>query len=92
MGTIYTKNGRPVQVSGDHVHSRSGTYVGRLNGKYLFSRTGHYLATLDGNRLVYRSTDSARVGSPTANADRAGSGAADSAGSGLWGDEPNIPD
>ena len=92
MGTIYTKDGRPVQVSGNQVHSGSGKYVGRLGGKYLCGRDGHYLATLEGDRLVYRSTDSARVGSLTTNADRAGSGAANSAGSALWGDEPKIPD
>jgi hypothetical protein len=28
MSRLYTKNGRPLQVAGDKVHSRSGAYIG----------------------------------------------------------------
>jgi hypothetical protein len=93
MANLYTKDGRPVQVSGDRVYSRSGKYVGRLTSDRLHGPNGRYVASLVGDRLVYRSTHSARVGSSHAPyADRAGSGAANHAGSGLWGDEPDIPD
>ena len=93
MSSIYTKNGRPVQVSGDKVFSRSGQYVGRLKRDRLYAPDGRYLATLDGDRLIYRSTHSASMGGAHApSANRGGSGAANSAGSGKWGDEPDIPD
>jgi hypothetical protein len=93
MSTIYTKDGRPVQVSGDQVFSRSGGYVGRLDGDALYGPDGRYIATLDGDRLVYRSTESARVSSAHApSANKVGSALARSARSAMWGSEPGIPD
>jgi hypothetical protein len=93
MGTIYTKNGQPVEVSGDQVFSRSGKYVGRLDGDRLYGPNGRYIATLDGDRLVYRSTDTAQISSAHApSANRAGSASARAAGSAIWGSEPEIPD
>lgn len=81
---LYTKNGRPLQVSGNTVFSRSGIVVGRIKNGKVFGTDGRYVGTIDNDRLVYRSTDSASVGSPFASANRAGSG--------IWGDEPDIPD
>ena len=89
---LYTTDGRPLQVSGDKVYSGSGKVVGRIKNDRVFGTDGRYVGTIVGDRLVYRSTHSASIGSPFASADRAGSGAAHHAGSGLWGDEPKIPD
>lgn len=89
---LYTKNGRPLQVSGDTVYSRSGTAIGRVRGDKVYGTDGRYVGTITGDRLVYRSTDSAGVGSPFSAANRAGSATASSAGSAVWGDEPEIPD
>jgi hypothetical protein len=41
---------------------------------------------------VYRSTDSASVGSPFSTANRVGSAKAGTVGSAISGDEPDIPD
>jgi hypothetical protein len=89
---LYTKNGRPLQVSGDTVYSKSGKVVGRIRGEKIYGSDGRYVGTIASGRLVYRSTDSAGVSSPFALANRAGSGQANAAGSALWGDEPDIPD
>lgn len=89
---MYTKNGRPLQVSGDIVYSKSGQVVGRIDGNRVMSPKGRYVGTIDGDRLVYRSTDSAVVGGPFAVARSAGSAMARAAGAAIWGDEPDIPD
>jgi hypothetical protein len=88
---LYTKDGRPLQVSGETVYSRSGQPVGRIRGSKVFGTDGRYVGTIVGDRLVYRSTDSAAIGSPFAAANRAGTARANRAGSAIWGDEPNIP-
>lgn len=92
MADLYTKNGRPLQVSGDKVYSKSGRAVGRIKGKKAFGPDGRCVGTIAGDRLVYRSTDSAAIGSPFAAANRAGIARANRAGAAMWGDEPNIPD
>lgn len=89
---LYTKNGKPLQLSGDKIYSASGVPVGRIKGSKAFGPDGRYVGTITGDRLVYRSTDSASIGSPFSVAHRAGSGLANRAASGVWGEEPNIPD
>jgi hypothetical protein len=89
---LYTKNGRPLQLSGETVYSRSGAVVGRIRSGKVYGPNGRYVGTITGDRLVYRSTDTAGVGSSFATANRAGSAAANSVGSAVWGDEPDIPD
>ncbi len=89
---LYTKNGRPLQVSGETVYSRSGTVIGRIRGNKVYGTDGRYVGTITGDRLVYRSTDSAGVGSSFSAANRAGSATANRVGSALWGDEPDTPD
>jgi hypothetical protein len=71
--SLYTKNGRPLQTSGDIVYNRSGTVVGRISGSKVYGTNGRYVGTIDGDRLVYRSTDSASIGSPFSAAGLAGS-------------------
>lgn len=90
--SLYTKDGRPLQVSGDKVYSGSGTVVGRIKGKKVYGTDGRYVGTITGDRLVYRSTDSAGVGSPFVAANRVGTARANRVGSAILGDEPDIPD
>ena len=89
---LYTKNGRPLQVSGDTVYSPSGTVVGRIKQDKVFGKDGHYVGSIVGERLVYRSTHSAGVSSSFSAANRAASARADRVAAALWGDEPDIPD
>ncbi|HID51283.1 MAG TPA: hypothetical protein EYP41_04490 [Anaerolineae bacterium] len=89
---LYTKNGRPLQVSNDTIYNRSGTVIGRINGKKVYGPDGRYVGTIVNDRLVYRSTDSASISSPFSVANRAGTARVNRAGSAIWGDEPDIPD
>jgi hypothetical protein len=89
---LHTRNGRPLQVSGETVYSRSGKVVGRIRGEKVYGPDGRYVGTITGSRLVHRSTDSAGVSSPFSVANRAGSAQASVAGSAIWGEEPDIPD
>ncbi len=89
---MYTKNGRPLQVTGDKVYSRSGKVVGRIKGDKVYGTDGRYVGTIINDRLVYRSTQSASISSPFSAANRAGTARANRAGSAIWGDEPDIPD
>jgi len=89
---LYTKDGKPLQVSGDIVYSRSGAVVGRIKGEKAYGTDGQYVGTIINDQLVYRSTDSAGISSPFVAANRTGSAKANRAGSATWGDEPNIPE
>ncbi|WP_339463828.1 hypothetical protein [Pseudomonas sp. EA_105y_Pfl2_R69] len=89
---LYTKNGVPLQVSGDKVHSKSGIIVGKIKGDKVFDPDGRYVGTIVNDRLIYRSTHSASTSSPFASANRVGSARANRVGSAAWGDEPEIPD
>lgn len=89
---LYTKQGRPLQVSGETVYSRSGKVVGRISGDRVYGPSGRYVGTIDGGRLVYRSTESAMVGSSFSASSVVGSAQASALGAAIWGDEPDIPD
>jgi len=90
--SLHTKNGKPLQVSGDLVYSKSGKVVGRIHGNKVYGQDGRYVGTIASGRLVYRSTDSSTIRSSFSAANRAGTGLGSMAGLGIWGDEPNIPD
>lgn len=92
MSDLYTKNGRPLQRSGDSLYARSGRFLGRIRNGKVYDPAGRYAGTIVGDRVVYRGTDSATVGSPSTSAGRAGSARANRAGSAIWGDEPAFPD
>lgn len=89
---LYTKNGKPLQVSGSTVYSRSGRVVGRIKGEKVYGSDGRYVGSIVGDRLVYRSTHSAGISSPFSSANRAGTARAQRARSATWGNEPDIPD
>jgi hypothetical protein len=86
--SLYTKNGKPLTVNGDDIFDRSGRHVGRRRGDKVYGRDGRYAGTIVGDTVVYRSTDSASIGSAFAPSARVGSAQANRVGSALWGDEP----
>ena len=88
---LYTKEGKPLQVGGQIVFSRSGRVIGRIRGSKVFGRDGRYVGTIAGDRLVYRSTDSIAVGAPFAAANRASVAKPHRVASVVWGSEPAIP-
>lgn len=89
---LYTKNGRPLQVSGNIVYNKSGKVVGRIQGEKVFGTNGRYVGTIVNDRLVYRSTQSATISSSFTSANRAGTARANRVGTAIWGEEPDIPD
>jgi hypothetical protein len=92
MADLHTQEGRPLKRSGDRLFARSGIEVARLKGDKAFGPDGRYVGTIVGNRLVYRSTHSARIGSSFSPSQRAGTASANRVGSATMGDEPPIPD
>jgi hypothetical protein len=92
MPNLYTKNGKPLQRRGDNLYSRSGKHIGRIRGRKIFDPKGKYAGTIHGNRVVYRNTDSAVISSPFTPTAHAGTAAANTAASAIWGDEPPFPD
>jgi len=89
---LYTKNGKPLQVSGNIVYSRNGQVVGRINGDKIYGTDGRYVGTIDNDRLVYRSSHSSTISSSFSASNRVGTAKTNRVGSAIWGDEPNIPD
>jgi hypothetical protein len=89
---LYTKNGRPLQVSGDKVYSGSGQIVGRIRGEKMFGTDGRYVGTIVSDRIVHRSTHSSSMSSPFSASNRSGTAKAHRTGSAMWGDEPDIAD
>lgn len=91
MSQLYTKNGRPLQRSGNQLHSGSGVYLGTIQGRYVFDTSGQYAGTIDGDRVVYRTVDSARIASPTIAAPRVGLAVVPAVPAAILGDEPSFP-
>lgn len=89
---LYTKYGRPLQVSGDKLFARSGTYLGRIRNGKVYDPNGRYAGTVSGNRVVYRSMDSATVGSPSVSSPRIPIAVIDALPSAMLGDEPPFQD
>jgi hypothetical protein len=88
VSQLYTKNGKPLRLSGDDIFDRSGRHVGRRRGDKVYGPDGRYAGTIVRDRVVYRSTDSATIGSAFAPRAASGSASANHAGSAMWGDEP----
>ena len=87
---LYTKNGRPLRLDGNRVFGPNGSEVARIRSGKAYGPDGDYVGTVVRDRLVYRSTDSARRGPVFAPSHRAASARANRAGSAMWGDEPPI--
>jgi hypothetical protein len=90
MSTIYTKDGKPLNRSGNDLFDSSGRNVARISGDKAYSPRGRYVGTLVGDTLVYRSTDSASIGSSVAPSAGSATAAAPRAGSAIWGEEPQF--
>ena len=88
MSQLFTKNGKPLTISGDDIFDRSGCHVGRRRGDKVYGPDGRYAGTIVGDRVVYRSIDRATIGSPFAPSARARSASANTLGSAVWGEEP----
>lgn len=91
MGALYTKDGRPLTVNNNRIFNRDGLEVARLRGDKAYGPDGRYVGTIVGDRLVYRSTQSASIGSSFSPSRRAGTARASRVGSATWGEEPPIP-
>jgi hypothetical protein len=92
MDVIYTKDGRPLKVSGQDLISRSGKHVARMRNGKAYGPDGRYVGTIVNDRLIYRSTNSATISSPFAPRGSAGHAYANHASTAAWGEEPPIPD
>lgn len=92
MAGLYTKNGRPLRVSGKKVYGPSGRQVGQIRGRKVYGPNGRYVGTIVGERLIHRPPDSASVASPFAPSLSSPSAAANRAANASWGDEPPIDD
>ncbi len=90
MATMYTKNGRPLQVGGSQVFGPTGQEVGQISGDKVFGPDGRYVGSIVGDRLIYRSTESAVVGSAHASSVSASTATAPAAAVADWGEEPEI--
>lgn len=92
MTRLYTKDGRPLKVSGSSVYAQSGEYVGRIRGDKVFHPSGRYAGTIVGDRVVYRHIHSARVSSPSSRIRSMGFAATRRVPSSIMGQEPDFPD
>lgn len=91
MGSLYTKDGVPLSVTGKRVFAPDGQEIGRIRGDKVFGPDARYVGTItSSNRLVYRSTQSTARGSIFSPSRRAGTARARAAGSAVWGEEPKI--
>lgn len=92
MEDLYTRSGRLLQRSGNHLHSRSGNYLGQLQNGKVYDPDGRYCGTIVGDRVVYRTIDSAaRTPASTAEVCPA-STHPNRNGSSIWGIEPPFGD
>jgi hypothetical protein len=88
LADLYTKNGKPLSVSGDDIFDRDGRHVGRRSGDKVYGPDGRYAGTIIGDTVVYRSIDGASRGSTFARSSRVGSAEASRVGSAILGEEP----
>lgn len=90
MASLYTKDGVPLGVSGSAVFNPSGENFGHIQGDRVYDLGGRYRGSIVDGRLIYRSTDSAAVGSACAASAGVASASASLAASAAWGEEPDI--
>ena len=92
MIDLYTRSGRLLQVQGNSLHSRSGSYLGQLINNKVYDASGRYCGTVVGDRVVYRTIDSAATVTASDAAVVPASVTPNRAGTSLWGREPNFVD
>jgi hypothetical protein len=92
MDALYTRSGRLLQRWGNHLHSRSGRYLGQVDNGKVFGPDGRYCGTIVGDRVVYRTIDSAATRAASAVETCPASPHANRMGSAIWGIEPPFAD
>ena len=92
MEHLYTRSGRLLQLSGDHLHSRSGSYLGQVRDGKVFGPDDRYCGTIVGDRVVYRTIDSAARVAASAAPACAATTSGNHPGKSLWGQEPTFAD
>ncbi len=92
MDDLYTRGGRLLQRSGNHLHSRSGRYLGQLQNGKVFDPDGRYSGTIVGDRVVYRTIDSAAKIAASTAVKCAPVTHADRTAVTIWGVEPRFAD
>jgi hypothetical protein len=92
MDVLYTRSGRLLQRSGNHLYSRAGSYLGQLKGGKVFDPSGRYCGTIVGDRVVYRTIDSAMSIPASALEACPATTHGNRTGSSIWGTEPPFGD
>lgn len=92
MHTLHTKNGRPLQLVGDRLFAKSGSYLGLVKNGKAYHSTGIYAGTIVGDRVVYRLEHSATLIGPSVHAPWTPSVALNQMASFTLGDEPTFKD
>lgn len=92
MTYLYTKNGRPLEQSGDRLFSRSGQYLGRISNGRVYNPAGQYAGTIVGDRIVYRAIDCATLSGPSVSINHVGVARINAVPAAILGDEPPFPD
>lgn len=92
MTDLYTRGGRLLQRFGNHLHSRSGLYLGQLQNGKVFDPDGRYCGTIVGDRVVYRTIDSAASAAASVALMCPASSEANRKSAPLWGVEPPFAD
>jgi hypothetical protein len=92
MQDLYTRSGRLLQLSGNHLHSRSGRYIGQIKHGKVFDPDVRYCGTIVGDRIVYRTIDSAMSIPAEVFPACAATSHANRTGSSIWGTEPPFGD
>ena len=52
LSMIYTKDGRPLKVSGQDLFARSGKHVARIRNGKAYGPDGRYVGTIVNDRLI----------------------------------------
>lgn len=91
MDDLYTKSGQLLQLVWEHLHARSGRYLGLVRSGKVFDPDGRYCGTIVGDRVVYRTIDSAAGAAASTAAACPASSGPNRKGSAVWGREPPFP-
>ena len=87
---IYTRDGVPINRSGDDLFDASGKQVARLERDKAFAPNGSYVATLANDRLIFFVNDSQQTGSKFNPKTVTGFSETNIAGFSTYGDEPEF--
>lgn len=92
MKILYTKNGKPLQLVGDSLYSKSGAYLGRVQGGKTYHPTGRYAGTIINDRVIHHVEHSAALIGPSMSGPRMPILKLNSVPAAAIGDEPTFQD